>query len=660
MQYLFIVMMAITFGGRHEGEKPANLIPFEKPEDVKVVRVCTERKSDEMILLAPIARSLIRRAGLTAPDSETEMAHVELRLAIGTETGPATPIDILNPAGESRPIMFIPPPRPPEPVRRLYIEPRLLWLTPKPVGDPLFGPIEPNVTEAHGVALFKADGKAPDGNGPLKAVEDSDFALEVAWFISRAAGKSPVEILSDAMTDKLDIVRAFAASSLGQSGKPQAVAPLVKAAAEDESVAVRESAIKALGRLGPPAIESLIAILKKHKDPEARAAAAVALARMAAPPSDPSGAVAPPPLKGTLALAALIAALDDPEPKVRLDAAFALGMAGDLMAVSPLIARLKDKDVDVRMGTAVALGRLKAADAAKPLAAALEDESPWVRQVATWALIELKDGAAAALEAALKFKTPEARGMAATALGRLKSTQSVDALLPLLEDEWWKARAAAAQTLGLVGNERVIGPLVQRLKDSDPSVRHAAVWALGTLANPAAAEALDAATQDFDREVAQEALNAYRACGGGLALGRVIQQAVKDGRAEQALALMKRTLRENDPAALVVAIQAVSEINDPEVAPLLVSAMRSASDDVFAAAATALGRLKAVRAVEPLASLYLNGAPARAPVAAAALAEIGDPRAIPYLEAKLRAKDLTEDLRTQLQAAIDKIRNAKP
>jgi HEAT repeat protein len=55
----------------------------------------------------------------------------------------------------------------------------------------------------------------------------------------------------------------------------------------------------------------------------------------------------------------LIETLNDPKPRVRKDAAWALGRLGDDRAASPLNNLLQDKDDDVRQAVKTALDTLK-------------------------------------------------------------------------------------------------------------------------------------------------------------------------------------------------------------------------------------------------------------------------------------------------------------
>jgi len=73
---------------------------------------------------------------------------------------------------------------------------------------------------------------------------------------------------------------------------------------------------------------------------------------------------------GKPAVEPLIAALKDKDSRVRYSAAWALGKIGDKRAVEPLIAALKDKDSTVRRDAAWALTKITGKDFG-------EDQAKW-------------------------------------------------------------------------------------------------------------------------------------------------------------------------------------------------------------------------------------------------------------------------------------------
>ena len=91
------------------------------------------------------------------------------------------------------------------------------------------------------------------------------------------------------------------------------------------------------------------------------------------------------------AVGPLIAALRDPQPGVRFEAAWVLGKLRDPAALGPLAAALKDSNAKVRAHAAYALGQLADKRAVAPLIAALKDDNSFVATCAAQALGELAD-----------------------------------------------------------------------------------------------------------------------------------------------------------------------------------------------------------------------------------------------------------------------------
>lgn len=102
-------------------------------------------------------------------------------------------------------------------------------------------------------------------------------------------------------------------------------------------------------------------------------------------------------LRDRRAIAALIAALNDPNEGVRSNAAFALGEMGAVEAASHLARQLNDPEEWVRKSAAKALGMLKAAIAVPHLAKAIDDPARIVRKNAIRSLGQI--GSAEALKA---------------------------------------------------------------------------------------------------------------------------------------------------------------------------------------------------------------------------------------------------------------------
>jgi HEAT repeat protein len=107
----------------------------------------------------------------------------------------------------------------------------------------------------------------------------------------------------------------------------------------------------------------------------------------------------------------------------------------------------------------------------------------WVaRRNAAWALGALKDSEAVpALIDALKDSDAGVREQVAWALGAIGDRRAVDALVAALGDAAANVRRQAAWALGAIGDHRAVPGLTKALKDQDTGVRKQAAWALGAI-----------------------------------------------------------------------------------------------------------------------------------------------------------------------------------
>jgi len=134
----------------------------------------------------------------------------------------------------------------------------------------------------------------------------------------------------------------------------------------------RESAAKALGKIGDPrAIEPLIKALDDSCS-FARGEAALALVKIGKPGVMP-----------------LVKALNQWSPAISMASAEILGKIGDPRAIEPLIQRLSDWNPGLRWKAAIALGEINDAQAIQPLINTLSDWHPKVRQAAADSLKKL-------------------------------------------------------------------------------------------------------------------------------------------------------------------------------------------------------------------------------------------------------------------------------
>jgi HEAT repeat protein len=217
----------------------------------------------------------------------------------------------------------------------------------------------------------------------------------------------------------------------------------------------KEEAVDALVKIGTPAVESLIGVLR-DEDWRVQEVAAFALGKIG-----DERAVEP-----------LIAALGDEYSDVREAAASALVKIGT-PAVDPLIAALGDEDWRVRAAAASALGKIGDKRAVEPLIAALRDGDSDVREAAAEGLDKLgwkpKDEKEKAIYLVAKKKWDDCVKI---------GTPAVEPLIGVLRDEGWTVRKAAASALGKIGDKRAVEALIAALRDGDSDVREAAASAL--------------------------------------------------------------------------------------------------------------------------------------------------------------------------------------
>jgi HEAT repeat protein len=137
---------------------------------------------------------------------------------------------------------------------------------------------------------------------------------------------------------------------------------------------------------------------------------------------------------GAAAIPLLVAALEDPEERVRVEAAALLAETKDPRAAEPLVGRLGGSKREWEK-VYDALWRI-GAPAVPPLIDALEDNDAAVRRRAVWLLGALRDGRATEplVDLLNKDRSTGVRVDVATALGRLMDRGSCEALLDALHD----------------------------------------------------------------------------------------------------------------------------------------------------------------------------------------------------------------------------------
>lgn len=340
------------------------------------------------------------------------------------------------------------------------------------------------------------------------------------------AREGNVDRLRDALASDSIAVRKRAAELLGDladADDQATIDGLLGAATTDEDPGVRGAAVDALDEVGQGALDQLLAELTGGSGSEAewvtarrfaraleadraelRIAAANALARL----DEPS------------VLPAVVGALSDPDPRVRLRACHACGTFADPRAVPGLTERLDDEP-RVRRAAANALGAIGTDRALDPLVDLLEDPDESLRRIAAGALGNASDP---------KPIEPLARALGdESAVVRNAAVYSVIELLSNVPTEHSHAvRDRVVSELKAADDETVVEPLVEILTEGTQSrQRRNAAWILGRAAaadSEPAVEALAAALADDDPGTAQFAATSLTNLGGPVVEDRLLDR----------------------------------------------------------------------------------------------------------------------------------------
>lgn len=294
------------------------------------------------------------------------------------------------------------------------------------------------------------------------------------------------------------------------------------------------------------------------------------------------------------AIEAVLPLLTSPDPHVRRLIVDALGPPSDPRVVGPLREMLRDPSPNLRASAAEALGRLHVREAVPALTALLNDEE-WVVFSAVTALAEIGDPEGLAPLLTLAGRGDDAaRAAAVEALARLdRDGSTLPALLDLAAEAKPELRSALVKALVTLA-ERVEAPVWTRLdreawltilteacREADREVRLAAITGLGRLGDPRGARVV---------------LDAYEAWPDG---GEEVEDAV------------------------VAALVGTADVRE------IIRAAGPDEDRLCAAAARALGELRAREAVAALAAVRASSRNWELRrLATAALGRIGTPDAL--------------------------------
>lgn len=372
---------------------------------------------------------------------------------------------------------------------------------------------------------------------------------------------------------------------------------------------------------------------------------------------------------------ALAAALKDRNPVVRCEAASSLHDKAIAMNPEVQTALIEMLEHD-KGGVTLTLGATKTKKAMKALAAALKTKTFPSRAMAILSLARAQDNRA--IEPAidmLKAKGHDAStamwalrflddtgalapivehvaglGVDAGSNNLNKSLQTVDLLkrtaaseflFPLLRNKNYRVRLSGVVSLGAVAAKKASRPLIGMLDDAHWLVRGSAAEALGTIGDVEAVKHLIRSLRDRSWYVRQHA---------AVALGKL-----KDPRAVRPLLM---AVKDKNEIIRVAAANALNEIADPNTANEMIRGLADTNPYVRKPSAEALGKMKAVQAVPALIKRLSIDQWSEIVMAAEALGNIGDRRAIGPL--KLCLKNSNAEVYLAAEKALKQINEPKP
>ncbi|HIE50344.1 MAG TPA: HEAT repeat domain-containing protein [Armatimonadetes bacterium] len=262
--------------------------------------------------------------------------------------------------------------------------------------------------------------------------------------------------------------------------------------------------------------------------------------------------------------------LTSPDQDVRRNSTQALITIG-FPALPKLINALETGSAPVREGVAFALGELRSTRSIPALIGVLNAAEEDVRLSARDALVKIGRPAVRQLIDALAHESYLTRMNAAEALGEIADPVATDSLLARLkEDSNHLVRIYAAYALGKLGQRRVVPALLAVLKEDDKDLREAAAVSLGLLKDERAVEPLVLLLRDDAKGVREQAAEAL-------------------GRIGQVTPSLLESLRSAMPGTREAAVLALGRIGEPRTVPQLVGLIKDPAVSVRRRVVWALG-----------------------------------------------------------------------
>lgn len=254
--------------------------------------------------------------------------------------------------------------------------------------------------------------------------------------------------------------------------------------------------------------------------------------------------------------------------------------------------------------------------------AMLKDPEPFNRRIGASRLSMIKNEprVVEALLAARQESDDQARAAIISALGAVGDARVGSILLDALKDNYWGVQVAAASSLAAIGDTRAIDPLIEKLADTSEEVRRSAASALATIGDERIVGPFLALIAGNSKDLCRSALRGLTRIGDERGVAVIIQNlASQDPGFQSDCRNALETLAGKAVESLIVALHdsnkyirenaafVLGKIKDVRaVDPLINVLQRDTERDVRSSAARGLGLIKDSRAIQPLFTALLD------------------------------------------------------
>lgn len=345
--------------------------------------------------------------------------------------------------------------------------------------------------------------------------------------------KDPVEIFIAQLRKRKPALRLQAVESLGKTGDPRAIGPLIDALGDKEG-SVQHKAINMLSEIGLPAVNALLAALEREDSRIQKNAVEIlgnigdvqaihGLIELLGETHSDIWQHAANALQriGTPVIPYLWDTLEDIEYAIREHALELLGKIDDPQATEYLIRALGHHSSYIREKATEVLGRMAPIT---ELRQTLTENNPLLISQAIDALGEIGGGQVILpLQQALAHEDWQVRQHAVNALAKLNEPQAIETFAKVLHDPYQQVRESVIEALGQRNDDHSIMLLAKALNDTSPHLRARVVSLLGAIKDYRVVEPLIAALNDSEFNIRRHAIEHLGRIGDSRAIRPLVQ-----------------------------------------------------------------------------------------------------------------------------------------